>query len=286
MSAGQPHVDVSDPDGPPWLENRAPRRWRWPSLHELWAYRELVWFLAWRDLKVRYKQAGFGVAWAVIQPLVAAALFTFVFGRLGQVPSDGVPYPVFVYAGLIAWSYVSSTVTDATSSLVGNIELVTKVYVPRIVVPVATAIPGLVDLAIALVVLAVLMAGYGVTPGWALLLLPLWIVLLVVIAVGVGLIFAALNVTYRDTGHVITFGIQAWLLASPVAYPLSIVHGRVRMAYVLNPMVGALGAFRWSLLGTRGPGLELAVTIGVAVVLLVGAVLFFQSAERRFADVI
>lgn len=286
MSSGERPVDVPEPAGPPWVENRPPPRWRWPTLHELWAYRELVWFLAWRDLKVRYKQAGLGVAWAVIQPLVAATLFTFVFSRLGKVPSDGVPYPVFVYAGLAAWSYVSLTVTEATSSLVGNAALVTKVYVPRILVPVATAIPSLVDLGIGLIVLAVLMAVYGVAPGWALLLLPLWIVLLVVIAVAVGLIFSALNVTYRDAGHVISFGIQAWLLASPVAYPLSIVHGRLRMAYVLNPMVGAVGAFRWSLLRTPAPGAELAVAVVGAAVLLAAAVLLFQSTERRFADVI
>ena len=270
----------------PWVENRRSSRWRLPRLDELWGYRELVWFLALRDLKVRYKQAGFGVAWAVVQPLVAAALFTFVFNRLGRIQGEGMPYPVFAYAGLVTWSYFASTIADATQSLVGNRDLVTKVYVPRIVAPMAALLPGLVDLAVSLVALAVLMAVYHVGPGWGLVALPAVVAFVVIVAFGVGLWLSALNVMYRDTTQVITFGIQVWLLASPVAYPLSVVHGGFRWVYMLNPMVGAIGAFRWSAAGGARPGAELLVSVVVACAVLAGGILFFESAERRFADVI
>jgi lipopolysaccharide transport system permease protein len=269
-----------------WVENRPSRGFRGPGLRELWRYRELGGFLALRDLKVRYKQAVFGAAWAVFQPLAGVVVFTLVFRRLAKVPSDGIPYPLFVFAGLAVWSYHASSVTRATQSLVGNAPLVTKVYFPRQLVPLAAVLPGLVDLALSLLMLGVLLAVYQTAPGWAVLTLPLWLVALVATTLGVGLWLSALNVQYRDINHAITLFIQLWLFVSPVAYPSSMVEGGWRLLYALNPMAGVIDGFRWALVRGPRPGPTLLISLAVTAVILVSGVLYFQRTERRFADVI
>jgi ABC-type polysaccharide/polyol phosphate export permease len=242
--------------------------------------------LALRDLKVRYKQAVFGAAWAVFQPLAGVVVFTLVFRRLAKVPSDGIPYPLFVFAGLAVWSYHASSVTRATQSLVGNAPLVTKVYFPRQLVPLAAVLPGLVDLALSLLMLGVLLVVYQTAPGWAVLTLPLWLVALVATTLGVGLWLSALNVQYRDINHAITLFVQLWLFVSPVAYPSSMVEGGWRLLYALNPMAGVIDGFRWALVRGPGPGPSLLISLAVTAVLLASGVLYFQRTERRFADVI
>jgi lipopolysaccharide transport system permease protein len=269
-----------------WIENRPSRGLRGLDLRELWRYRELGGFLALRDLKVRYKQAAFGAAWAVLQPLVGVVVFTLVFRRLARVPSDGIPYPVFAFLGLAVWAYVSSGVTKASQSLVSNSPLVTKVYFPRVLAPAASVLPGLLDLGLSLVVLGALMLVYHVAPSWALLTLPLWLVAMVAVTLSVGLWLAALNVQYRDVNHATTLLVQLWLFVSPVAYPSSLVPPAWRPLYALNPAAGLLDGFRWALLGAPPPGAGLILSLGVTVALLISGVLYFQRVERRFADVI
>jgi ABC-type polysaccharide/polyol phosphate export permease len=255
-------------------------------VRELWRYRELLGFLALRDIKVRYKQAAFGVAWAVVQPVAAAAVFLLVFHRLAGVPSDGVPYQLFSYVSITLWAYTSTAVTRAAQSLVGNAALVTKVYFPRLAVPMAAVLPGLVDLAISLPLVGVLFVVYGMAPSWAILTLPVWILALVVIAFGVGGWLAALNVQYRDVTHAVTLFVQLWLFVTPVAYPMSLVPEQWRLVYSLNPVAGVLEACRWALLGTPWPGMRLLVSLLVAAAVLAGGLAYFKRAERRFADVI
>jgi lipopolysaccharide transport system permease protein len=270
-----------------WVENRPSRGFRGPRLRELWRYRELGGFLALRDLKVRYKQAVFGAAWAVFQPLAGAVVFTLVFGRLAKVPSDGIPYPLFAFVGLSVWSYHASSVTRATQSLVGNAPLVTKVYFPRLLVPLAAVLPGLVDLALSLLTLVVLLVVYEMVPSGAVLTLPMWVVALVATSFSVGLWLSALNVQYRDVNHAVTLFVQLWLFVSPVAYPSSMVEGGGwRWVYALNPMAGVLDGFRWALVRGPRPGPTVLVSMAVIIVLLVSGVLYFQRTERRFADVI
>jgi lipopolysaccharide transport system permease protein len=269
-----------------WVENRPSRGLRGLDLRELWRYRELAGFLALRDLKVRYKQAAFGAAWAVLQPLVGVVVFTLVFRRLAKVPSDGIPYPVFAFLGLAAWAYVSSGVTKGSQSLVSNSPLVTKVYFPRLLAPLASVLPGLLDLALSLFVLGLLMIVYRITPSWALLTLPLWLVALMAVTLSVGVWLAALNVQYRDVNHAVTLLVQLWLFVSPVAYPSSLVPHAWRPLYALNPVSGVLDGLRWATLGAPPPGTDVILSLGVTVALLISGVLYFQRVERRFADVI
>lgn len=269
-----------------WVENRPARGLRRLDLHELWRYRELAGFLALRDLKVRYKQAVFGVAWAIVQPLATVAVFTIVFNRLASVQSEGIPYPVFALAGLTLWTYVSNGVNRATLSLVGNPALVTKVYFPRILAPIAAVLPALVDLAISLVLLGILIPVYGATLSGALITLPIWVVGATATAMGAGLIFGTLNVRYRDVNQGIAFFVQLWLFLSPVAYASSSVPERWRILYSLNPMVGWIDGLRWAVLGAPWPGLRLLVSGLSALVVCALGVAYFQTAERQFADVI
>jgi ABC-type polysaccharide/polyol phosphate export permease len=255
-------------------------------VRELWRYRELLGFLALRDIKVRYKQAVFGVAWAVVQPVAAAAVFLLVFHRLAGVPSDGVPYQLFSYVSITLWAYTSTSVTRAAQSLVGNAALVTKVYFPRLAIPIAAVLPGLVDLAVALPLVGVLFVVYGMAPSWAIVTLPVWILALVVIALGVGGWLAALNVQYRDVTHAVTLFVQLWMFLTPVAYPMSLVPEQWRLLYSLNPVAGVLEACRWALLGTPWPGMRLLVSLLVAAAVLAGGLAYFKRSERRFADVI
>jgi lipopolysaccharide transport system permease protein len=269
-----------------WIENRPRRGFLRLDLREIWAYRELAGFMALRDLKVRYKQAMFGVAWAVVQPLALVAVFTLVFRRLASVSSDGIPYPVFALVGLMAWGYTSSSVTRATQSLVNNAALVTKVYFPRLLVPVAAVLPGLVDFLLTLPVLAALCTMYGVRPTWAIVTLPLWVAALVLVAFAVGLLLSALNVRYRDVNHAITLLVQLWMFLSPVAYPGSSVPEPWQTLYHLNPMAGVIAGFRWALVGGPSPTPAAALSALVTVALLAVSVVYFQRTERRFADVI
>jgi lipopolysaccharide transport system permease protein len=270
-----------------WTVNRAPTRWL-PSLDlgRLWRHRELAIILAERDLRVRYKQAALGVAWVVIQPLAAAALFSVVFGRLTHLGGDGVPYPIFAYSGLILWTYFASGLDGIANSLVRDRDLIAKIYFPRLLAPLATLFPGLVDVAVSLIVLAIAMAGYGVAPGLPLLLLPLWVLATVAVLLGAGLYLAALNVRYRDVRHTLAFGVQLWLFATPVAYPPSLIRGSWTYLAAANPMTTIVTGFRWSLVDSRAPGPEALVSLAVVVVLLAGGLLYFLRAERRFADVI
>ena len=265
-----------------------PRRGRAPiDLPALWQYRELLYFLAWRDFKVRYRQTFLGAAWAVLQPLVTMVVFSVIFGRLAGIPSDGVPYPVFAFAALVPWTFFSTGVTQAANSLVGGQNLVKKVYFPRLVIPIAAVLTGVVDLAIAGVVLIGLMLGFGIVPG----LSTVWVVplagLAFVTALGVGVWLAALNVRYRDVRYLVPFLLQIWLFATPVAYPSSLLDEPWRTLYALNPMVGVVEGTRWALLGTAtAPGPLILVSSAVAVLLLVTGAAYFRRVEGTFADVV
>jgi lipopolysaccharide transport system permease protein len=269
-----------------WIESRPSRGFRRLDFHELWEYRELAAFLAIRDLKVRYKQAVFGVGWAVLQPLAAAAVFTLVFRRLAHMPSDGLPYPLFAYVGLSVWTYFSGAVTRSTQTLVQNAALVSKVYFPRLIAPLAAVMPGLLDLFIALSLLVVLVPLYGGSVGWAVLTTPLWVVPLMAAGLGVGLWLGTLNVSYRDVNQGVSLVVQLWLFASPVAYPSSAVPEPWRVAYFLNPAAGVIEGFRWALLGAPWPGPGVLVSLATTAIVLAGGVLYFLRMERRFADVI
>jgi len=257
------------------------------SFRELWEYRELLYFLMWRDVKVRYKQTFIGVAWAVIQPLVTMVIFTIIFGRLARIPSAGVPYPVFAYAGLLPWHLFAGGLQRSIQSVVSSAHLISKVYFPRLIVPLAATFSATIDFAIAFIVLVLMAVVYGLMPTWRVIALPGFVGLALLSALGVGLWLSALNVRYRDVGHAIPFLIQVWMYASPVVYPVSLVPERWRLVYSLNPMVGAVEGFRWALLGKPVPDLQtIVMSAGVAFLLLAGGVAYFRRMERTFADMI
>lgn len=268
-----------------WTENRPSGGARALRLGELWSYRELVFFLALRDIKARYKQALLGIAWAVIQPLAGVLVLTLVFRRMAGVPSDGIPYPLFALLGFLLWSLFGSGVTTASASMVSNVSLVTKVYFARLAAPIAALVPGFVPFAVGIVLLALFMVVYGVTPGWSIIAFPLCVAGAVVVSLGAGLLLATANVKYRDIGQVLGFLTQLWFLATPVAYPSTLV-GKWRWVYALNPMTGVLDSARWSLLGGPAPGTDVVISAVVAFALLVAGLLYFQRAERQFADII
>jgi len=267
-----------------------PGRGGWRNeLRELWAYRELLYFLVWRDVKVRYKQTAIGAAWAIIQPLAMMLPFWIFFGKLANVPSDGIPYPLFAFAGLIPWQLFSFSLTESANSLVNNKNLITKIYFPRIIVPLAGVAVGLVDFVVAFSVLLVTLAGYVVAgtvpmPGPAILLLPAFVLLAVLTALGVGLWLSALNVRYRDVRYTLGFLAQFWLLVTPVAYPASLAPERWRWLFGLNPMAGVVEGFRWALLDGPPPGPLLAVALLVVAGLLASGWWYFRNTERTFAD--
>jgi lipopolysaccharide transport system permease protein len=257
------------------------------NLHEVWDYRELLYFLTWRDIKVRYKQTMIGAAWAIIQPFFMMVVFSLFFGHLAKVPSDGIPYPIFVYCALLPWQLFAHALGESSNSLVANERLITKVYFPRLVIPIAAVCGGLVDFAISFVVLLGLMAYYGVVPGVAIVTLPLFVLLAVLTALAVGLWLSALNVQYRDVRYTLGFLTQFWLFATPVAYPSSLVPEPWRALYGLNPMAGVVEGFRWALLGkAEGPGPLLAVSVTVLILVLIGGAHYFARMEDRFADLV
>ncbi|MBW8010257.1 MAG: ABC transporter permease [Chloroflexi bacterium] len=257
------------------------------NLRDLWRYRELIYFLTWRDIKVRYKQTILGAAWAIIQPLSQMVIFNLLFGNMANIPTDGIPRPIFTYTALLPWNLFSKALGDAGRSLVSSRNMITKVYFPRLIIPLSTILSGLVDFAIAFVVLLGMMFYYDVTPTSSIWVLPLLLLLALMTALGVGLWFSAWNVHYRDINYIIPFLTQFWMLASPLAYPLSEIPEKWRLLYSLNPMVGVVEGFRWALLGTdNGMGIELWISIGFAVLLLVSGVYYFRSMERTFADTV
>jgi lipopolysaccharide transport system permease protein len=263
------------------------RGWISLRLGDLWEYRELLFFLTWRDIKVRYKQTALGAAWAVIQPFCTMVVFSLFFGRLAKVPSDGIPYPIFAYAALVPWTFFAQGLTQSSNSLVGSSHLITKVYFPRLVIPISSVLSGLVDFIIAFTVLIGMMFYYGLYPTGAIVFLPALILLALTTALGVGLWLSALNVKYRDVRYAVGFLTQFWLFATPIAYPSSLLPEPWRTLYGVNPMVGVVEGFRWALLGTKtAPGPVVAVSAAVAVALLVGGAFYFRRMEKTFADVV
>jgi homopolymeric O-antigen transport system permease protein len=269
-----------------WAENRPTGGWRSLDWVELWRYRELVVFLALRDVKVRYKQAVFGILWAVLQPLAGMLVFTVVFHKLAHVPSDRVPYILFAFTGMMVWTLFSGGLDAATTSLVSNSALVTKVYFPRVAIPFASVLPRLVDFGVSLVLLGVLLGIERHPPGLQVLLLPVIVVWSVLLAFGIGLIFATIHVRYRDAHHAMNLLVQLWLYASPVAYSSTLVPANWRWAYSLNPLVGVLDTIRWAALGTPAPGGYALLSAATGLVALMFGVRLFARNERRLADVI
>jgi lipopolysaccharide transport system permease protein len=267
-----------------WQENRPSTGWLpSPDLRRIWAYRELALMLAVRDIKLRYKQALFGIAWALIQPLASVAVFTVLLGRLAGVPSEGLPYAAFAISGMVAWSYLSTAVSSAAESLTEHRDLVEKVYFPRIIAPLAATIASLLDLAVSLPV-AVMVVALSASVGPSIVALPVCILALALVALGAGLWLSALNVLYRDVRYALAFLLQLWFFSSPVVFPSSLVTGPASYFYAINPMVGVLDAFRWSVAGGPAPGPQAGVSLTAAIVILVSGLVYFRRVERRMAD--
>ena len=257
------------------------------NLRDLWEYRELLYFLTWRDIKVRYKQTVLGAAWAIIQPFFTMVVFSLFFGKLAKMPSDGIPYPIFAYAALVPWTFFANGMTHSSASLVGSANLIKKVYFPRLVVPISSVISGAVDFALAFIVLLGMMLYYGIVPTMNVVWLPLLLLLALVTALGVGLWFSAMNVQFRDVRYTVPFLTQFWLFATPIAYPSSLLEEPWRTLYGINPMVGVVEGFRWALLGTdTAPGAIVLVSAVVALSLLIGGAFYFRRMEKTFADVV
>lgn len=263
-------------------------RYGWISLdwHELWEYRELLYFLSWRDIKVRYKQTVLGVAWAIIQPFFTMVVFSIFFGGLAKVPSDGIPYPIFSYTALLPWTFFANGLNQASNSLVGSANLISRVYFPRLIVPLSSVLSGLLDFIIAFSVLLGMMFFYGIWPTIAVFWLPLFLLLALVTSLGVGFWLSALNVQYRDIRYVVPFLTQFWLFATPIVYPSSLLSEPWRTLYGLNPMAGVVEGFRWVLIGSNPPGPMLAVSVLVAVLIFITGIYYFQRVEQIFADVV
>lgn len=262
------------------------RGWLHLKLGQLWDYRDLLYFLIWRDIKVRYKQTVLGAAWAILQPVLTMVVFSVFFGKLAGVKSDGLPYPVFVFCGLLPWQLFAYALNESGNSLVANRPLLTKVYFPRLVIPLAAVMAGLPDFAIAFGVLLAMMLWHGLIPGLAIVALPLFVLFAIATALSFGLWLSALNVEYRDVRYTIPFLTQFWFFLTPIAYPASLVPESWRPLYGLNPMAGVVEAFRWALLGAPPPGPMLAVSVAAVALLLLTGLMYFRRMERTFADVI
>jgi lipopolysaccharide transport system permease protein len=261
-------------------------------LGELWSYRELLYFLTWRDIKVRYKQTVLGAAWAIIQPFMSMVVFTLFFGRLAGIPSDGVPYPIFNFAAMVVWTYFANALTASSNSLVGSSNLLKKIYFPRLVIPIGSTLAGLVDFCLAFVILIPMMMYFGIAPTTKIVWLPFFLLLAFATALGVGLWFSALNVQFRDVRHTIPFIVQFWLFASPVVYSSNLIENDIlRTLYGINPMASVVEGFRWALLGGasdqfRGPGPMTLVSILASVAILISGLFYFRRMEKTFADVV
>jgi lipopolysaccharide transport system permease protein len=263
------------------------RGWVALRLPDLWEYRELLYFLVWRDLKIRYKQTIFGASWAILQPLATMVIFTVIFGRFVKIPSDGLPYSIFAYTALLPWNYFASALNRCIGSVVGEGHLISKVYFPRLILPLAGTLSGIVDFLISFTLVLGMMVWYGFGFRWLMLTVPFFLLFAMLTALAVGLWLSALNVRYRDVGHTIPFLIQIWMFCSPVVYPVSMIPEKYRLLYGLNPMAGVIEGFRWALLGKASPDFSVMVVSGIAVlVILVGGLFFFKNMERTFADVV
>jgi lipopolysaccharide transport system permease protein len=263
------------------------RGWVSLRLHELWEFRELLYFLAWRDIKVRYKQTLLGAAWAILQPFFTMVIFSIFFGRLAQIPSDGMPYPIFSYAALVPWTFFANGLTQSSNSLVTGAQLIKKVYFPRLIVPVAAVLSGVVDFILAFIVLLGMMLYYGLMPTAHVVWLPAFLILALITSLGVGLWLSSLNVQYRDVRHAVPFITQFWLFATPIAYPSTLLSEPWRTLYGLNPMVGVVEGFRWALLGTATqPGTMVLVSCLMALAILIAGAFYFRRMEKTFADVV
>jgi len=272
---------------PPRMVIRPTRGWAALRLGEVWEYRELLYFLIWRDIKVRYKQTVLGAAWAILQPFLTMVVFSVFFGRLAKIPSDGIPYPIFAYTALLPWQLFSHALTESGNCLVANQQLITKVYFPRLVMPVSAVLAGLVDFSIAFAMLLAMMFYYGIVPTAAVLALPLLLLLAIATALSAGLWLSALNVQYRDVRYTIPFLTQFWLFVTPIAYSSTLVPERWRTLYGLNPMAGVVEGFRWALLGKTGAtGVLVGVSALIVSVMFVGGLVYFRRMERTFADVV
>lgn len=291
-------ADLSNADGSA-RSLRRPRQGEWDivvdsiparrslGLREIWAYRELVYFLTWRDIKARYKQAIFGIGWAVLQPLATTLVFTLVFSLLARIPSDGIPYPIFVLTAMVPWTYFARSVERASNSVVDSANLFTKVYFPRMILTLSAVLSGLVDFAMSLILLLGLMAYFHVGPTLRVAAIPAIIALAIITALGVGLLMSALNVSYRDVKHITPFMLQIWMFATPIIYPVSLVPEQLRFLYSLNPMVAVVEGFRWALLGQPSLlGSTVLVSVLVAITSLVVGALYFKNSEDWFADVV
>ena len=261
--------------------------WAALNLRDLWVYRELILFMTWRDLKVRYKQTLLGASWAVLQPFLTMVVFSIFFGNLAKVPSDGVPYPIFSYTALIPWTLFSKALHDGSHSLVSNRHMITKIYFPRMILPLASVLAGVVDFLIAFIVLIAMMVFFRMAPTSNIWTLPLFLILALITATGVGLWLSALNVLYRDINYVLPFLTQFWMFLTPIAYPSSMVPLNFQLLYALNPMTGVVEGFRWALLGSgQAPGMQTLISGLVAIVLLITGLVFFRRTERQFADMV
>jgi lipopolysaccharide transport system permease protein len=275
----------------PVIRIEASRGWVKLGLGELWDYRELLYFLIWRDIKVRYKQTVLGAAWAIIQPFMSMVVFTLFFGRLARIPSDGVPYPIFNYSAMVAWTFFANGLSQASNSLVGSSNLLKKIYFPRLVIPIASILAGLVDFALAFTVLVPMMLYFGIVPSPNVVWLPFFLLLAFSTALGVGLWLSALNVQFRDVRHTVGFIVQFWLFASPVVYSSNLIENDLlRTLYGINPMASVVEGFRWALLGSasdqfKGPGAMLIVSCAAALLMLVSGLYYFRRMEKTFADV-
>ena len=257
------------------------------NIKAIWEYRELLYYLVWRDLKVRYRQSVIGAGWVILQPLMTMVVFSAVFGNFARIPSDGLPYPIFIFSALLPWNLFASSLTRGSGSVVGNAQLVSKIYFPRLILPLSGVLSPAADFAVAFVILLGMMVWFGSSPTWGIFALPLFLLLAILTALSVGLWLSALNVRYRDVGHAVPFLVQIWMFASPVAYPVSLVPEKWRLLYSLNPMAGVIEGFRWALLGKQSP--DFAVITASAVMMftiLVTGVIYFKYTERTFADVI
>jgi lipopolysaccharide transport system permease protein len=270
----------------PTLIIRPPRKWVPVDLHELWAYRELVTSFTLRDIKLRYKQTGLGIAWAVLQPLLTMVIFTVFFGGLAKIPSDGVPYPLFVLAALLPWTLFAEGLTRSTTTMVTNSNIMTKVYFPRLIMPLSSILSPLVDFAVSFIILLAMMVYYGYAPTLNIIFLPLFLLLALATSLGVGLWLSALNVKYRDFQYTVPFLIQIWMFASPVVYASSLVPESLRVWYGLNPMAGVIEGFRWALLGSGAPSAMVLVSVGMVIVLLVSGMFYFRRMEQYYADIV
>jgi lipopolysaccharide transport system permease protein len=280
-----PANDRRQVDLAPTFDITPPRGWFELNLHEIWAYRELLYFLVWRDLKVRYKQTAIGIGWVIIQPFCTMLVFSFFFGRLAKMPSQGLPYPVFYYCALLPWMYFASALTNATNTMVEQERVITKVYFPRVLLPFSAVLSGLVDFAVSLVMLVAMMLYYHLVPKLTILLVPAFLMLAVATALGAGLWLSALNAIFRDVRYAIPFLVQFWLFASPVAYPSTLVPARWRWLYGLNPMAGVIEGFRWAVTAHgQPPGALLMVSAAMVGVLLVGGFIYFKNMEGTIAD--